>query len=58
MESHDTPTSDERSSEAPTRKAYEKPKLEVYGDLTEITKSLMGAMGADGAGHPNKHFTS
>ena len=41
-----------------TRKAYEKPQLQVYGDLAEITKAVAGTNTNDGAGHPNKHFTS
>jgi hypothetical protein len=49
---------DENSSQPPTRKAYEKPQLQVYGDLAEITKSVAGSNTNDGAGHPNKHFTS
>jgi hypothetical protein len=43
---------------AAPRKAYEKPVLHVYGDLTEITQSMMGSMANDGAAHPNMHFTS
>ena len=58
MKQQDTPASDERSSQAPARKAYEKPQLQVYGDLAEITKSLNGTNNNDGASHPNKHFTS
>ena len=54
----DTPASDEQASPAPTRKAYQKPQLLVYGDLAEITKSINGSNTRDGAGHPNKHFTS
>ena len=54
----DTPDSDKRSSPAPTRKAYQKPQLQVYGDLAEITKSLVGSKTNDGSGHPNRHFTS
>lgn len=54
----DTPHSDQPSSTAPTRKAYGKPQLQVYGDLAEITKSILGTKTNDGAGHPNKHFTS
>jgi hypothetical protein len=30
----------------------------VYGDLAEITKAVAGSNMNDGAGHPNKHFTS
>jgi hypothetical protein len=54
----DTLASDEKSSPTPTRKAYEKPQLQVYGDLAEITRSIAGTMMSDGAGHPNMHFTS
>jgi hypothetical protein len=54
----DTPDSDKRSSQAPTRKAYQKPQLQIYGDLAEITKSVLGSKTNDGAGHPNRHFTS
>ena len=58
MKSQDTPASDDRSTQAPPRKAYQKPELQVYGDLAAITKSVNGSRNADGAGHPNKHFTS
>jgi hypothetical protein len=58
MKPQDTPASDERPSQAPTRKAYQKPQLQVYGDLAEITNSILGSKTNDGAGHPNKHFTS
>ena len=54
----DTTGSDERPVEAPARKAYQKPLLQVYGDLADITKTLMTTMTNDGSGHPNKHFTS
>lgn len=52
------PAPDENPSEPPTRKAYQKPQVQVYGDLAAITKTLAGANTNDGAGHPNKHFTS
>jgi hypothetical protein len=58
MKSPDTPADDESTSQAPTRQRYTKPQLQVYGDLAEITKSLTGSKTNDGAGHPNKHFTS
>jgi hypothetical protein len=58
MEPQDTPASDERSSQAPRRKAYQKPQLQVYGDLAEITNSINATNNMDGAAHPNKHFTS
>jgi len=54
----DTPVSDERSSPPPTRKAYQKPELQVYGDLAQITRSNRGSKANDGGGHPNRHFTS
>ena len=58
MKQQDTPASDERSSQAPARKAFEKPQLQVYGDLAEITKTIAGSKTNDGSGHQNKHFTS
>ena len=58
MKSQDTPATDERSSQAPARKAYQKPRLQIYGNLAEITKSVAGSKMSDGAGHANKHFTS
>ena len=54
----DTRASDEGSNQAPTRKPYQKPHLQVYGDLAEITKALASQANQDGAGHPNKHFTN
>ena len=51
-------TSADRTSETPARKPYNKPRLEVYGDLTDIAKSLSSGTKNDGSGHPNKHFTS
>ena len=58
MKPQNAPASEDRSSEAPTRKAYQKPQLQVYGDLAEITKTILGSKTNDGSGHPNKHFTS
>lgn len=58
MKSPDPLRSDARSSQGAPRKVYEKPRLEIYGDLTELTNSQMGSMDQDGAGHPTKHFTS
>jgi len=58
MKPQDTSESKERSDGAPERKVYEKPELQVYGDLAEITQAVGGTKTADGAGHPNKHFTS
>jgi hypothetical protein len=40
------------------RKAYAKPQLERYGDLTEISKAVGSGTMNDGAAHPNKHFTN
>jgi hypothetical protein len=58
MKPQDVSVSKERSNDAPERKAYEKPELQVYGDLAEITQAVGGSKSADGAGHPNKHFTA
>ena len=58
MKPPDTPAVEERSGQRPTRKAYVKPELQVYGDLTEITTGAKGTMVDDGSGHVNKHFTS
>lgn len=58
MKQQDAPASAEKASPAPTRKAYQKPQLQVYGDLSEITRSVGGTKMSDGAAHPNKHFTS
>ena len=52
------PPADAKSSKTPSRKAYHKPQLQVYGDLAEIVKSVVGTNKNDGAGHPNKHYTS
>ena len=41
-----------------SRKAYEKPVLQIYGELTEITQATMLSGANDGATHPNKHFTA
>ena len=56
MRHEDTPPPDARSNQP--RKRYEKPVLEMYGDLAEITQSVKGKNKKDGARHVNKHFTS
>jgi hypothetical protein len=58
MKPQDTPASEERSSQPPARKPYQKPQLQVYGDLAEITQGLKGSATNDGTGHPNQHYTS
>jgi hypothetical protein len=59
MKQQDTgETADRASTQPRPRKSYQKPELQVYGDLTEISQSVMGMMANDGAGHPNRHFTS
>ena len=58
MTIQDPETSRERPVHTPARKPYEKPQLQVFGDLTEITKSVNGTRMSDGAAHPNMHFTS
>ena len=57
MESKAPSPSEPRVPTAP-RKAYQKPRLQVYGDLTDITQGITGSKTNDGSGHPNKHFTS
>ena len=58
MKAHETAGSDDRPSLAPKRKPYQKPQMQVYGDLSDITRGNTGSKDRDGAGHPNKHFTS
>lgn len=58
MKPPEIPSSDDQSSRPPARKTYQKPQLQVYGDLAEITKSVLGSKTNDGSGHPNKHSTS
>jgi hypothetical protein len=58
MKPQDIAGGDERSNQAAPRKAYEKPRLEIYGDLAEISRTIAGSMLNDGSGHSNKHFTS
>ena len=58
MKPPDTTAADETPGPKPARKAYEKPQLQIYGDLAEITQTLNGTKTNDGSGHPNKHFTS
>ncbi|HEY1909792.1 MAG TPA: lasso RiPP family leader peptide-containing protein [Vicinamibacterales bacterium] len=58
MEPRETPASGERTTQAPARKVYQKPSLEVYGDLAEITQGIAGSKTKDGSAHPNMHFTS
>jgi hypothetical protein len=48
----------ERSPQRPPRKTYQKPELQLYGDLAEITQGIAGSKTNDGSGHPNMHFTS
>ena len=49
---------DESMASAESRKPYEKPVLQIYGELTEITQATMLSGSNDGAAHPNKHFTA
>ena len=49
---------DESSASPGSRKSYEKPVLQIYGDLTEITQDTRLSGTNDGASHPNKHFTA
>ena len=54
----DQRSAEERVDQAPARRPYQKPALQAYGDLAEITKGIVGTKTNDGSGHPNKHFTS
>jgi hypothetical protein len=58
MKPQDAPASEERSSQTPTRRPYQKPQLQVYGDLADITNTIAGSKTFDGSSHANKHFTS
>ena len=59
MKDHELSGVSDGSSTSPApRKSYEKPVLQIYGDLTEITQATMLSGTNDGAAHPNKHFTS
>jgi hypothetical protein len=58
MTPRDIPADDDSTSRTPARRPYTKPQLQVYGDLAEITKAVLGSKTNDGAGHPNRHFTS
>jgi len=58
MKPQDPPAAEERPGQTQTRKTYETPELQVYGDLAEITRGAAGSNSSDGQGHPNKHFTS
>jgi hypothetical protein len=52
------PSAPDDSSTPPARKPYEAPQLQVYGDLTEITRGKNSGSLNDGSGHPNMHGTS
>ena len=52
------PSRSEKEPRPTPRKAYRKPKLQTYGDLSDVTKSILGSKANDGAGHPNKHYTA
>jgi hypothetical protein len=58
MKPEHKPEGDAQPALASTRKAYQKPELQVYGDLAEITRNVNMTKTPDGTGHPNKHFTS
>ncbi|HEV2985687.1 MAG TPA: hypothetical protein VGX46_14935 [Vicinamibacterales bacterium] len=58
MEPTDPAGRDDESAPKPKRKLYQKPSVEVYGDLSEISKTVSAGTKLDGGGHPNKHFTN
>jgi len=57
MEPHNTPDSDKGTRQAPARKSYQKPQLQIYGDLAEITKAVKLTANNDG-GNGSMRFTS
>ena len=57
MKPPETARPDDASRPKAPRKRYEKPRLERYGDLTEISKTVASGTKLDGSGHPNKRFT-
>ena len=58
MEPLNTPASDKGTRQAPARKPYQKPRLQIYGDLAEITKAAFGTTANDGSGATNMHYTA
>jgi hypothetical protein len=59
MKPQDDAGADDGSNQKAPRKAYEKPRVEIYGDLAGLSKTIAsGAKMPDAAGHPNKHFTA
>ena len=46
-----------QSSKTPAKKPYQSPKLLVYGDLTEMTKSTGRSGRLDGGPNPAKRRT-
>jgi hypothetical protein len=58
MKPEDADRADESGAAKPPGKTYQKPRLEVYGDIAQIARDLMMGAQMDGSGHPNKHFTS
>jgi hypothetical protein len=58
MQPQEPSGSSDRSQPVSARKPYEKPHLQVYGDLTEIAQTIASQTKLDGAGHPNRHFTN
>lgn len=59
MSEHERSGAGDQSAASPdSRKPYEKPVLQIYGELTEITQATMLTGANDGATHPNKHFTT
>jgi hypothetical protein len=57
MREHETSGTGEPSARPISRKAYEKPVLQVYGHLTEITQSMRFFGMNDGGSHPNRHYS-
>jgi hypothetical protein len=57
MNDQNWPTAEQPAREPDPRKPYVEPRLEIYGDLADISKSQRNTGDNDGSGHPNKHFT-
>jgi hypothetical protein len=53
-----TPSPSDANETPPPRKPYQKPRLQVYGDLSAITHARTTVGTSDGGAHPNKHFTA
>ena len=58
MEPKAPSAADSGSNQPATRKPYNTPQLQQYGDLAEITKTVAGSKANDGSNAANKPWTS